>query len=183
MVESIEDHIHVQVRKIYPDAELPSFKIIDKSSECLSLLYKSERSMYMFAKALMEKKISVFGGDQWRPLLHVKDVANAIDQTVDTSLNGIYNLHYKNYKIIDIAEKIKEKIGDVEIDITPMSFEDARNYQVSSEKLEGESKFKAEIGLEQGIDEIYELILNNRIKDINDPRYSNQNFLKEHGVS
>ncbi len=135
------------------------------------------------AKALMEKKISVFGGDQWRPLLHVRDVANAIDQTVDTSLNGIYNLHYKNYKIIDIAEKIKEKIGDVEIDITPMSFEDARNYQVSSEKLEGESKFKAEIGLEQGIDEIYELILNNRIKDINDPRYSNQNFLKEHGVS
>ena len=135
------------------------------------------------AKALMEKKISVFGGDQWRPLLHVKDVANAIDQTVDTSLNGTYNLHYKNYKIIDIAEKIKEKIGDVEIDITPMSFEDARNYQVSSEKLEGESKFKAEIGLEQGIDEIYELILNNRIKDINDPRYSNQNFLKEHGVS
>ena len=132
------------------------------------------------AKALMEKKISVFGGDQWRPLLHVKDVANAIDQTVDTSLNGIYNLHYKNYKIIDIAEKIKEKIGDVEIDMTPMSFEDARNYQVSSEKLEGESKFKAEIGLEQGIDEIYELILNNRIKDItNDPRYSNQNFLKE----
>ncbi len=135
------------------------------------------------AKALMEKKISVFGGDQWRPLLHVKDVANAIDQTVDTSLNGIYNLHYKNYKIIDIAEKIQEKIGDVEIDITPMSFEDARNYQVSSEKLEKESKFKAEIGLEQGIDEIYELILNNRIKDINDPRYSNQNFLKEHGVS
>ena len=113
----------------------------------------------------------------------MRDVANAIDQTVDTSLNGIYNLHYKNYKIIDIAEKIKEKIGDVEIDITPMSFEDARNYQVSSEKLEGESKFKAEIGLEQGIDEIYELILNNRIKDINDPRYSNQNFLKEHGVS
>jgi len=135
------------------------------------------------AKALMEKKISVFGGDQWRPLLHVKDVANAIDQTVDTSLNGIYNLHYKNYKIIDIAEKIKEKIGDIEIDITPMSFEDARNYQVSSEKLEKESKFKAQIGLEQGIDEIYELILNNRIKDINDPRYSNQNFLKEHGVS
>jgi len=135
------------------------------------------------AKALMEKKISVFGGDQWRPLLHVKDVANAINQTVDTSLNGTYNLHYKNYKIIDIAEKIKEKIGDVEIDITPMSFEDARNYQVSSEKLEGESKFKAEIGLEQGIDEIYELLLNNRIKDINDPRYSNQNFLKEHGVN
>ena len=135
------------------------------------------------AKALMEKKISVFGGDQWRPLLHVKDVANAIDHTVDTSLNGTYNLHYKNYKIIDIAKKIKEKIGDVEIDITPMSFEDARNYQVSSEKLEKESKFKAEIGLEQGIDEIYELIQNNRIKDINDPRYSNLNFLKEHGVS
>ena len=60
LVESIEDHIHVQVRKIYPDAELPSFKIIDKSSECLSLLYKSERSMYMFAKALMEKTFEYY---------------------------------------------------------------------------------------------------------------------------
>ena len=57
--------------------------------------------------------MSVFGGDQWRPLLHVKDVANAIDNTIEGSVNGIFNLHHKNYKIIGLAEKIKEKIPEV----------------------------------------------------------------------
>ncbi len=60
LVASIEDHIHVHVKKIYPDAELPSFKIIDKSSKNLSLIYKSERCMYMFAKALMEKTFEYY---------------------------------------------------------------------------------------------------------------------------
>ena len=66
-------------------------------------------------KALQDKKMSVFGGDQWRPLLHVKDVANAIDKTVDGDVNGIFNLHHKNYKIIELAEKIKEKIPDLSL--------------------------------------------------------------------
>ena len=79
--------------------------------------------------------MSVFGGDQWRPLLHVKDVANAIDKTIETDVNGIFNLHHKNYKIIELAEKIKEKIPDVVIETTPLPFQDTRNYQVSSEKL------------------------------------------------
>ena len=134
-------------------------------------------------KALQDKKMSVFGGDQWRPLLHVKDVANAIDQTVDTSLNGTYNLHYKNYKIIELAEKIKEKIPGVVIETTPLPFQDTRNYQVSSEKLKVATGFEALIEIDQGINEVYDLISSNRIKDINDPRYSNQSFLQTFGVS
>lgn len=55
MLASIENHIHVQVRKIYPGAELPTFKIEHKDDNSLEMLYFSERSMYMFARALMEK--------------------------------------------------------------------------------------------------------------------------------
>ena len=77
-------------------------------------------------KALQDKKMSVFGGDQWRPLLHVKDVANAIDRTIETDVNGIFNLHHKNYKIIELAEKIKEKIPDVVIETTPLPFQDEK---------------------------------------------------------
>ncbi|MGB3773898.1 MAG: heme NO-binding domain-containing protein [Leeuwenhoekiella sp.] len=55
LLASIEDHIHVQVRKIYPGAELPTFKIITQSNNYLEMMYLSERSMYMFAKALMDK--------------------------------------------------------------------------------------------------------------------------------
>ncbi len=133
-------------------------------------------------KAYIDKKMSVFGGEQWRPLLHVKDVANAIAHTLDTQTNGVFNLHYKNFKIIEIANEIKNKISDVEIETTPLPFQDARNYQVSSEKLKDATGFQATVDLTQGINEMYELISSNRIKDINDPRYSNQNFLQKYGV-
>ena len=133
-------------------------------------------------KAYIDKKMSVFGGEQWRPLLHVKDVANAIAHTLDTQTNGIFNLHYKNFKIIEIANEIKNKISDVEIETTPLPFQDARNYQVSSDKLKDATGFQATVDLTQGINEMYELISSNRIKDINDPRYSNQNFLQKYGV-
>ena len=133
-------------------------------------------------KAYIDKKMSVFGGEQWRPLLHVKDVANAIAHTLDTQTNGVFNLHYKNFKIIEIANEIKNKISDVEIETTPLPFQDARNYQVSSDKLKDATGFQATVDLTQGINEMHELISSNRIKDINDPRYSNQNFLQKYGV-
>ena len=133
-------------------------------------------------KAYIDKKMSVFGGEQWRPLLHVKDVANAIAHTLDTQTNGVFNIHYKNFKIIEIANEIKNKISDVEIETTPLPFQDARNYQVSSDKLKDATGFQATVDLTQGINEMYELISSNRIKDINDPRYSNQNFLQKYGV-
>ena len=133
-------------------------------------------------KAYIDKKMSVFGGEQWRPLLHVKDVANAIAHTLDTQTNGVFNLHYKNFKIIEIANEIKNKISDVEIETTPLPFQDARNYQVSSDKLKDATGFQATVDLTQGINEMFELISSNRIKDINDPRYSNQNFLQKYGV-
>ena len=135
------------------------------------------------AKALIDKKISVFGGEQWRPLLHVNDVSNAISHCLKTDVSGIYNLHHKNYRIIDIAREIENKVKDVELEVTPMSFEDARNYQVSSKKLLDDTGFEASIELINGVNEIYELIFDNRIKDITDPRYSNQNFLQKFGVS
>ena len=115
----------------------------------------------LVTKALTEGKLTVFGGEQWRPLLHVNDVANAIEQTIDSEINGIFNLHYKNFKIIDIAEAIVNKVDSAIIETTPMKFQDARNYQVSSEKLLSETGFKAEIDLNTGINEIYDLIANN----------------------
>ena len=54
---------------------------------------------------------------------------------------------------------------------------------MSSEKLKTETGFEASIELERGINEVYDLISSNRIKDINDPRYSNQSFLQTFGVS
>ena len=136
----------------------------------------------LVTKALSDGKLTVFGGDQWRPLLHVNDVANAINHTLENEVTGIFNLHYKNFKIIDIANKIIEKVPNATIETTPMKFQDARNYQVSSEKLFNETGFRAQFDLSTGIDEVYQLISSKRIKDVNHIRYSNQNFLEKYGV-
>ena len=136
----------------------------------------------LVTKALSEGKLTVFGGDQWRPLLHVNDVANAINHTLENEVTGVFNLHYKNFKIIDIANKIIEKVPTATIETTPMKFQDARNYQVSSEKLFNETGFRAQVDLSTGIDEVYQLISSKRIKDVNHIRYLNQNFLEKYGV-
>jgi len=137
----------------------------------------------LVTKALTEGKLTVFGGDQWRPLLHVRDVANAISHTLESDVTGIFNLHYKNYKIIDIANTIVNKIPKASIETTPMKFQDARNYQVSSERLFNKTGFKAEVELLKGVEEVFNLISSKRIKNVNHIRYSNQNFLEKYGIS
>jgi hypothetical protein len=64
-----------------------------------------------------------------------------------------------------------------------MNFQDSRNYRVSSKKLFESSGFEASFDLSVGIDQIYKLISEERIKDVNDPRYSNQSFLQQYGLS
>lgn len=54
-LESIENHIHVEVKKLYPDAQLPRFKTNRLSKHQLEMVYYSDRSMADFALGLIEK--------------------------------------------------------------------------------------------------------------------------------
>ena len=60
MLSSIENHIHIEVRKIYPDAELPTFEILEKKKDSLIMIYKSSRAMYYFGLGLMNKTFEHF---------------------------------------------------------------------------------------------------------------------------
>lgn len=60
MLSSIEDHIHMEVRKIYPDAELPTFEIEEKTENSLVMIYKSGRAMHHFGLGLMNKTFKHF---------------------------------------------------------------------------------------------------------------------------
>jgi hypothetical protein len=60
MLSSIENHIHVEVRKIYPDAELPTFLIEERSENKLIMNYKSSRAMHHFGLGLMNKTFEHF---------------------------------------------------------------------------------------------------------------------------
>lgn len=52
-LESIENHIHTEVLKLYPDAELPKFETTRKSSDTLEMRYESDRAMGHFAHGLI----------------------------------------------------------------------------------------------------------------------------------
>jgi len=73
LLASVESHIHVEVRKIYPDAELPRFEVVEKSDNSLTLVYFSSRSMYAFGLALMEKTFEHYGRNASISYEKVKD--------------------------------------------------------------------------------------------------------------
>ena len=60
MLSSIESHIHVEVKKIYPDAELPTFEVLEKTHNTLIMIYKSSRAMHHFGLGLMNKTFERF---------------------------------------------------------------------------------------------------------------------------
>lgn len=60
LLYSIEDHIHVHVKKLYPDAELPSFKILEKTDKSLTMVYSSSRGLYALAHGLIKKTFEHF---------------------------------------------------------------------------------------------------------------------------
>ena len=130
------------------------------------------------AKAFFEKKLSVFGGEQYRPLLHVKDVARAIMIAIKSKKTGIYNLSHSNMKIIEIAKFIQKQFKNTKIIRTKIKFQDARNYKVSNKKATKDLAFKALYNLDYGIKELKILLNEKRIKNFNDPRYTNQKCLE-----
>lgn len=60
LLASIENHIHVEVKKIYPDAELPTFIVVEKTENSLIMIYKSSRAMHHFGLGLMNKTFEHF---------------------------------------------------------------------------------------------------------------------------
>lgn len=129
-------------------------------------------------KACLYGRMSVYGGDQWRPLLHVRDVAGAVVKNVETDLVGPHNLHAENLTISDLADRIRAYAPNSTIEKTTMKFEDARNYKVSSDKARDAFGFSPSLAPEDGIREIQDLVKQGRIQDASSPRYSNTDFLR-----
>lgn len=124
-------------------------------------------------------KLNVFGGNQWRPLIHVRDVAQIICHNLNFLNTGIYNITYKNTTILELANLIQSYFPNLKIEITDTKFEDSRNYRVSNEKAKAGLVFYPSIPLEQGITELKSLLDEKRIKNPFASRYSNFSYLSE----
>lgn len=130
------------------------------------------------ARAVTEGKMTVFGGHQFRPFIHVRDVARAMVTNIDTKHTGVFNLHTDNMQIIELAKKIQSRVPGASIEVREAAVKDTGDYRMNSERALRVLQFTPSISIEDGIKEIQELITASRLKDIRNPRYSNEAFLK-----
>jgi len=127
--------------------------------------------------AINNGKITVFGGQQKRPNIHIDDITdlyvNVLELPKDKLAGKIFNAGYENFTIMEIAEKVKSVIGDnIEIVTTPS--DDNRSYHVSSQKIKQELGFVAKHSLEDAIKDLQSAFDAGKIPDpMNDMRYYN----------
>ncbi len=57
-------------------------------------------------RAVLGETLTVFGGEQWRPILHVRDVCHALEYCLDHGVRGLYNLAERNIEISELAGEI-----------------------------------------------------------------------------
>jgi nucleoside-diphosphate-sugar epimerase len=103
-------------------------------------------------QALTNGKITVFGGAQVRPNIHIDDITDLYIYMLENpdKTSGVYNAGFENISILDIAKMVQAKIN-CEIEITPSN--DPRCYRINSDKLLA-TGFKPSKNVETAIEEI-----------------------------
>jgi nucleoside-diphosphate-sugar epimerase len=139
------------------------------------------------AKAVVDGQITLFGGEQWRPFLHVDDAALSLLQALEAHMplvrNQIFNVgsNEQNYTIRQIGEMIHQFVPNAEI-INMTSENDRRNYWVDFSKVQKTLGFAPQWTVEKGIQQVIEAMRAGKVVDYKDARYSNVKFLTEEGI-
>ena len=126
------------------------------------------------AKALKEKKITVHGGNQFRPFLHVDDAVDSIIFALEKDLTGTYNVVSQNFTIMDVAKKIKE-LTNCDIEISNEN-EDQRDYNVSGDKFKNIG-FQPQKDVEFAFNQIKKSFEDGTINDYTEKIFNNYEFL------
>jgi len=136
----------------------------------------------LIAKAMIEREITIFGGSQWRPFLHVQDAADAFIKCIQAPINKIkgevFNVGSKklNCQLVQIGGKINKLIPGAEMKILSKKV-DKRDYKVNFTKINKILGFKTKHSIEDGVFEIKKLLEKNKVKDLYSPQYHNYKFL------
>lgn len=134
--------------------------------------------------ALQKGMIEVFGGNQWRPHIHVKDAAEAIVKVLNAPFKDIqaqiFNVgsNRMNCTIDDLAAVAKDIFPGIKI-VRKDGLTDCRNYRVDFSKIEKVLGFRAKIGIKDGMLELKEAFERKDLADLDDSRYSNIKRLQE----
>ncbi len=114
-------------------------------------------------QALTKGKITVFGGDQTRPNMHMQDMIRVYHHFLanGSKLRGIYNAGFENISILEIAQRVTQVVP-AEIIVTPSN--DPRSYRLSSKKLLA-TGFAPKFTVADAVNEIIAAVRDGRLKD------------------
>jgi nucleoside-diphosphate-sugar epimerase len=127
--------------------------------------------------AINNGRITVFGGNQLRPNIHVEDMTDLYVQLLeapDAAIDGkVWNAGYHNLKVRDIAEMVRTEVGPkVDIVVTPT--DDHRSYHVSSERIRRDLGFVAARSVSDAIVDLKAAFVAGKVPDaMTDDRYYN----------
>jgi nucleoside-diphosphate-sugar epimerase len=129
------------------------------------------------AHAVRKGTITIFGGSQWRPNVHVSDVGRAVASVLHAPLEqvrgGIVNVgdNDLNMTVEAIGEAVAREISGTRVD-HELTTADDRNYRVSFDRIRRLVDFRASTTLAQGIREISDFLRAHDV-DYRAPRFNN----------
>lgn len=139
--------------------------------------------------AINNKKITVFGGDQLRPNLHIQDYCDCVLTLINSGTNlirnQIFNVGYQNLSIMDLAKIVKKVVetkylNHQNIEIIKTKSDDIRSYHINSDKIFDVLGFKPKHTIEHAIEEICNYFKSHKILDpLNNEDYFNVKKLKK----
>jgi nucleoside-diphosphate-sugar epimerase len=107
--------------------------------------------------AYHKREISIFGGEQLRPNIHIKDMVEAymvlLRAPKEKIAGKIYNAGYENHSVKDIAETVKNTVGD-DVKLITTHSDDNRSYHVSSKKIQTELGFVAKHTIKEAVEDL-----------------------------
>jgi nucleoside-diphosphate-sugar epimerase len=127
--------------------------------------------------AVNKREITVFGGSQHRPNLHIQDMTDLYCRTLEwpaEKIDGkIYNAGWQNLTIAEIAEIVKREVGD-DVRIVTSKTDDLRSYRVSSAKIKRELGWEPRYSVPDAVRELVAAFGAGKIPNsLTDPRYFN----------
>lgn len=126
-----------------------------------------------------------FGGETWRPVVHIRDTAKAHIRCLEadpSKVRGeIFNLVYKNYRILELAHRVRKALGEmginVEVDVNYDQV-DNRSYRTAGEKISRVLGFTPSVSVEEGVKEIAGVLRTGQYRDFDHPIYYNMRWMK-----
>ena len=132
-------------------------------------------------------RITVFGGEQKRPNIHIEDITNLYVDLLsrpDEQVAGkVWNAGYENHRVREIAEIVRNVVGKENVEIVTTPTDDLRSYHISSEKIECDLGFVPKHTIEDAVQGLCDAFASGKISNpMDDIRYYNVKMMQAIGL-